>query len=529
MRRTTILLSVAALAPVVVFAATMAAGSFRDQARQTEVLYLAEAREVNARLDGELMADLSALSVLSSSTFISARDWRSARQRALQVMELRGTWRDVFLTDARTRREVWNARTDLDTPTPTRAHALEFLGTPSASARIADLGGVGPGCPCFVLHQPIYDGSTIEYLLTAEISVDEAKRILDAHVKAPDVGAIVDRKGKFIARTLLHNQRLGHPSSKYVRATLSGPKSGVYEGITIEGLSNRSVYETSSVSGFATHIALPRHEFNILGAGSLALRLVALLLSLATAGAGIVYALREQQRWRIEQQRAIQAQKLEAIGRFASGIAHDFNNLLSVIIACLDRLDKHLGDSQDRQYLNHARTAAWQGADLVRQMLSFARETPPELEQVVLSEVLAQLEPLLKETLPEAVTLAIEPAKLDQIIITNKAQLESALLNLARNAADAMPDGGIITIQTKAIRDPACIDLIVADTGHGMPPEVLQRAMDPFFTTKPAGKGTGLGLAQIQSLMLQSGGKIEITSKVDKGTIVTLRFRSLKK
>lgn len=528
MRRTTILLSLAAVGPVLVFAAMTAAGSFRDQVRQSEALHLAQAREVNARVDGELMANLSALSVLSSITTISARDWRAARQRAIQVMKLRPTWRDMFLTDAKTRLEVWNAQNDIGAPRPARAHALAFLGSPSTSARIADLGGVGAGCPCFVLHQPIYDGPELRYLLTAEIRVDEAKRILDAHVAVPDVGAIVDRNGNFIARTLLHARRLGHPSSTFVRATLRGPRSGVYDGVTIEGLSNRTVYETSNVSGFATHIALPRRDFTLLGAGSLALRLTALLLSLAIAIAGIVYALREQRRWRVEEQRAGQAQKLEALGRFASGIAHDFNNLLSVIISCLNRLEKQLEDSQNRSYLEHARTAAWQGADLVKQVLNFAREAPPELDSVVLADVLTQIEPLLRETLPTAATIAIEPVKPDEVVVANRAQLESALLNLARNAADAMPNGGSITVRTKAARDPACIDLVVEDTGQGMAPEVLQRALDPFFTTKPAGKGTGLGLAQIQSLMMHCGGKIEIVSKVAQGTTVIMRFQRAK-
>lgn len=521
MRRTTTIIGVAALAPVLVFAAMVGAESFRDRARQTEMAHLANAREVNAQVDGELMAHASALSVFASSAAVVSGDWAAARERALELMTSRPSWRVVALTDVRTRRELWSTDRELGPPRPVRPQIAARLGAPGA---VGDMGGREPGCPCLSVSWPIADGSAPRYLLTVVLSVEGLQRILDSEVKAPEVGALVDRRGNFIARTLMARERLGRPASTYVRATLGGPKSGVYDGVTLEGLRNRSVYETSTISGFSTHIALARNPFSLLGAGSLGLTLLALTLGLIVATLGALYVVRDQQRWRDEERGRVNAQKLEAIGRFASSVAHDFNNLLTVIIGNLDRLERRVSDPRDRRAVEHARAAAAQGAALVGQLLSFARQKPVALERVDLRDLLLRLEPLLRESVPQSVAVSAQLPPGDHVVQTNEAQLSAALVNLARNAGDAMPNGGRLSFDARPVAQGAWVDLMVSDTGHGMPPDVVARALDPFYTTKAAGKGTGLGLAQVQALMLQSGGKIEVASKVGEGSTITLRF-----
>ena len=149
-----------------------------------------------------------------------------------------------------------------------------------------------------------------------------------------------------------------------------------------------------------------------------------------------------------------------------------------------------------------------------------------ELTGVDLTELLSANENLIRQTLGEPISLALNFSKEGAKVQTDKVQLEAALLNLASNARDAMPEGGQLMITVRRAGQKNRIELSVSDTGHGMPQEVIDRALDPFFTTKASGKGTGLGLAQVQRLMLQSGGRVELSSTPGAGATVTLVFLS---
>ncbi|WP_427912289.1 ATP-binding protein [Ramlibacter sp. MMS24-I3-19] len=229
-----------------------------------------------------------------------------------------------------------------------------------------------------------------------------------------------------------------------------------------------------------------------------------------------------------------QAQKLEAIGKLTGGVAHDFNNLLNVVGNGLAILQRRLQDPADRRLLATMDHAVRRGATLTEQLLSFARQQPMKQEARDLNRVIAGFEPVLRragrsglefETVLET---RLPPARIDV------AQFETALLNLLVNARDATPDGGRIVISTQwrdlAEREvgvlPAgrYVAVSVQDTGAGMPPEVIARAVEPFFTTKDIGKGTGLGLSQVYGMVQQSGGDLAIQSQPGEGTTVTLFF-----
>ncbi|TGD97240.1 ATP-binding protein [Methylobacterium nonmethylotrophicum] len=233
-----------------------------------------------------------------------------------------------------------------------------------------------------------------------------------------------------------------------------------------------------------------------------------------------------------------QSQKMEAVGQLTGGIAHDFNNLLTGIVGSLDMLSTRL--SQGRldvapRYIDAALTSAHRAAALTHRLLAFARRQPLDPRPVDANALVASLEDLVRRTLGETVTLETRLADALWPTLCDANQLESAILNLAINARDAMPEGGRLTIETRNVEldaifaaahgdvaPGAYIRLAVTDTGIGMPPEVVRRAFDPFFTTKPLGQGTGLGLSMIYGFARQSDGHAAITSEVGRGTTVAL-------
>ncbi len=522
LRRTTIVIGFAAVAPLIVLAAMMGAGNLTAVQERAISERLSLAREVNAHIDNELIAGQTALSVLAGSSAFAERDFARARARVQAVASAHRDWRNVILTDLRSGQEVWTLTEAQTSRRSERPSVAAYLRGDRALA-IGDITGSAPDCPCVSIHQPIQIDDQARYLLSVELDVADMQQALMADVSPPDIGAVVDRQGNFIARTLDYQEKLGQPATQYVRSAIAEAPSGVYEGVTYEGLRNRTAYVTSPLSGFSTHIAIPRVGLSALAAGSAGLGFLALLVALLTAALGIVYAVREQARWRAVERTRARSQKFEAIGQLASGVAHDFNNFLTIILASTRKLEREASPGQ-LENIHHIRSAAERGAALVKQLMSFTRDKPIALERVDLGETLASIEALLAQTLGATIDLTIEVA-LGACVTTNRAQLESALVNLAANARDAMPDGGAFSIRGKASTRANCFDIVVADTGLGMSEAVLQRALDPFFTTKGA-NGSGIGLAQVQALMVQSSGSIDIESAPGQGATIRLTLPS---
>ncbi len=231
-----------------------------------------------------------------------------------------------------------------------------------------------------------------------------------------------------------------------------------------------------------------------------------------------------------------EAQKMQAIGQLTGGIAHDFNNLLTVILGNLEFIRAKLnGEPALQLRIERATWAAQRGATLTGQLLAFARKQPLAPQPIDLPETLPDLVPLLRRTLGEHIDVRyVESAGLWPAL-ADPAQLESAVLNLALNARDAMPSGGRLTIELANMvldqdyaaqhAEVAAGDytmLAVSDTGHGMTPDILARVFEPFFTTKPDGKGTGLGMAMVFGFVKQSGGHVKIYSEPEQGTTVRI-------
>jgi PAS domain S-box-containing protein len=223
-----------------------------------------------------------------------------------------------------------------------------------------------------------------------------------------------------------------------------------------------------------------------------------------------------------------QAQKMEAVGQLTGGIAHDFNNLLTPIMGGLELIASRVEEPRLRRIAETALESTRRGAKLTGQLLAFSRIQRISMASVAVNDVIEAMQRLLRHTIGGGVKIEtrLDPHAGHGICDAN--QLENAILNLAINARDAMPDGGILTISTDRLRlgdapdhpTGEFIRITVADTGEGMAPEVLARAAEPFFSTKPLGKGTGLGLAQVYGIAQQAGGTLRIESEPGRGTSV---------
>lgn len=240
------------------------------------------------------------------------------------------------------------------------------------------------------------------------------------------------------------------------------------------------------------------------------------------------------------EERLRRAQRMEAMGQLTGGVAHDFNNLLAVILGNLRLLQQDLEKRPDLlELVEEALGATKGGADLTGRLLAFGRDQPLHPEAIDIGQLVLGLSRLLERTLGEGIDIELDLAPDLWVTLVDRSQLESSLLNLAINARDAMPNGGRLLIRTRNGRldkgdhqaervdedaTRRVVDLSVIDNGAGMSPAVLGKAIQPFFTTKGAGHGSGLGLSMVYGFVTQSDGRLDITSEIGKGTNATLRF-----
>jgi PAS domain S-box-containing protein len=239
-------------------------------------------------------------------------------------------------------------------------------------------------------------------------------------------------------------------------------------------------------------------------------------------------ALRESER------RFAQAQKMEAVGQLTGGIAHDFNNLLLVITGNLELLEPRLG-AEEKALLKEAQDAAALGSKLTDQLLTFARRRHMDVRVIQLNDLIVGIIDMLRRTLGEHIALSTLLARDVWATRADPGQFQSAIVNMAVNARDAMPKGGKLVIETRnmildghhtdfhpELIPGEYVQLSISDTGAGIPPEVRDRVFEPFFTTKEKGRGTGLGLAMVYGFVKQSGGHVTIYSEVGHGTTINL-------
>lgn len=251
-------------------------------------------------------------------------------------------------------------------------------------------------------------------------------------------------------------------------------------------------------------------------------------------------SLRDEMAARVETEaRLQQAQKMEAIGQLTGGIAHDFNNLLAVIQGNTELLMEKLEGNVGERELQAVMRASERGSQLTRRLLAFSRKQDLLPQAVNVNDLMTAMNDMLGRTLGAAVEVRVMPSTYVQLARVDPGQLENAILNLAINARDAMPDGGQVTLSTgmtrlsgedilpgsaaaDALKPGDYVTISVTDIGSRIPPDQLNKVWEPFFTTKSLGEGTGLGLSMVYGFVRQSGGQVDIESTVGKGTTVRM-------
>ena len=369
--------------------------------------------------------------------------------------------------------------------------------------------------------------------MAAPLAFDDrssAREYVGAQSSNPDVEVVAayDMQGRLAASYVRPGaappparNRLGPPLIDGARLILTSP---VMEGETVLG----SVY-------LRTVLESPgRRAMRYAGFALLIVMAALLVAAMGAANAREVEANRKLQAEVGEREKAEdalrQSQKMEAMGQLTGGVAHDFNNLLMVASSGLDLLERTTDPTRRDRLRQGIRQAIDRGASLTQQLLAFSRRSPLKPEVVDIGARVTGMHALLDRSLREDVTVEVRlPVDLWRVEV-DASQLEVAILNIAINARDAMPDGGVITIEGR--NEPSgradgagdMVRLAVKDTGVGVAPEVLSRLFEPFFTTKAVGKGTGLGLSQVYGFARASGGEAGIDSRLGEGTTVWLRM-----
>lgn len=356
-----------------------------------------------------------------------------------------------------------------------------------------------------------------------------AREYVDALSSNPDVEAVAayDMRGRLAASFLRGGEALptantvGPPRVEGARLVVTYP---VTEGETVLGsVYLRTVLESPArramgYAGFALLIIMAALLVAVLGAAN-------------AREAEAFRKLRAEIREREKAEEALrQSQKMEAMGQLTGGVAHDFNNLLMVASSGLDLMDRTTDPARRERLRQGIRQAIDRGASLTQQLLAFSRRSPLKPEVVDIGRRLAGMHALLDRSLRENVTVEVKLAPDLWRIEVDASQLEVAVLNIAINARDAMPDGGAITIEGR--NEPSgrpdgvgdMVRLSIRDTGVGVAPEMLSRLFEPFFTTKEVGKGTGLGLSQVYGFARASGGEAGVDSVLGQGTTIWLRI-----
>ena len=523
-RRGPLLIAAALLLPLIIFAAIQLAFSAREQRREVEARALADAATLVVQSDALLSRTLGALDAIATIPSFTDGDHRRAYARTREIAALNPEWVTVTYYNYNRGELIFDLRHAFGSTLPQSGILVRPRANLPDKAVAGGMGGGGAGCPCVLAHRIIKGPGGQISELTAAIDPRRFQALARAAAVDGRVVGIVDGEGRFIARSVGFEQRVGQPGSVFLRGAVSGgAPRGIYSGQTLEGFVNYSAFVRSALSGWSAHIAFEPNLLDAPRVRSLAAAGLAAFAALALAILLIWFTLRQLAEGRRVERRIQESQKLEALGQLTGGIAHDFNNLLTPILGGLDMISRKEDlDDRTRRMVQGALASARKAAKLTGQLLAFSRRQRLQIGPVDLKALLAGMEPLLRQSAGPGTVLAIDVAHEARCVLSDSNQLELALLNLVLNARDALPDGGSIRIAAGRQPGGDKVILTVADDGVGMAPDVLRRAAEPFYTTKPSGAGTGLGLAQVHGIVEQSGGSLTIDSEEGRGTKVTI-------
>ncbi len=532
-RRVLIMVVIGSLLPLLVYVLINLALTYREQQRATAAATLTRAAHIMEAIDARLDTTAATLRAVTTMRSIRDKDWSRAYGRAFRLARLDPDWRSVTLIDLETGTEIFDLRRPLDAARPIDLRALAAVplrtGRPSFSGVVRGPDGRFEIDAFLAVAAP----SRPRYLVKVALDPMLAQRILLELAPRDGASAVIDRHSRFIARTLAWQQRLGSPATRYAQNAVARQRSGFYRGVTFEGFANYTGYVTSPRTGWSAHVAVSATLIDDAHRGSRLSALLAAAVSILIALAIAFTTIRTMRQRRATRLRLQQAERLETVGQLTGGVAHDFNNMLAIVIASLDMAQRRLADGHTDigRYIRNAMDGAQRAADLTGRLLAFSRRQPLAPSLLDVNALIEGMRELLRSALTENIEIVFDLAAEMWPTFADAGQVENALVNLAVNARDAMPDGGRLTIATacrtigRDIHQLAPGDYVVVsvtDDGAGMLPDVLARAFEPFYTTKEIGRGTGLGLSQIHGFATQSGGTVTLRSALGAGTTVAI-------
>jgi signal transduction histidine kinase/CheY-like chemotaxis protein len=375
----------------------------------------------------------------------------------------------------------------------------------------------------------------MRFVLTAALDLAAMAALLDTVLPRDWRGVIIDREGRIVARSSDGAASAGRLAARSARQATEAGRGGEFRrGASREGTQYAVLFLRSPRTGWTVHAGLPVASLSVLQTGSVLLTAGGALASILLAGLLSWLLVRELRIRRRQEAALAESQHLEALGRLTGGVAHDFNNLLMIMQGGAEAIKRRRADpEQVAAYADGMASAAQRGAALTRQLLAYARKEAQTPRTFHLRDRADDLRVLLNQSTRPDIRTSLSIPDDAWPIYADPNAVEVALINLATNARDAMPDGGQLSVSAaNASLRPGhdegtglagdYVAVAVTDTGSGIADNHLARIFEPFFTTKPAGQGTGLGLSQVYGFARQSGGAVTVRSEVGKGTTFRL-------
>ncbi len=584
-----VLLVVATLLPGAIFTGFLLWQEASDRVVRQESLLLDFAQSVAQAVEQEITNAATALETLRHAEPLVRGDLVAFEDLAKRVLAQHPDWVTIVLARASDGQQVVNLAAEPGKPLPSIAHYNVFRAVVQTRQTAVSELIFGQVATTYLIavQSPVFIQGELRYVIGMSLPATKFYTLLKRQA-FPDgwVAGLIDGQDKLVTRSNGHEDAVGKPASRLWK---SAPEDKVFR---ISGTTGVQVLALSPVGRTTWRVGMAVQEsaFNDLTLRSLrwhsALAVIVLIAgigaafilsrqvvtslervsarlpdlvagrtetmphsglrevdALAEALAGAIQGQREANQAREQAEANLrQAQKMDSLGQMTGGIAHDFNNLLQVVLASLAALKRRakgglasIDPAEFDRFVSAATDGAQRAGTLTQRLLAFARRQPLQPKAIDLNKLVANMSELLRRTLGEGTVIETVLGGGLWRVSVDINQTESALLNLAVNARDAMPQGGKLTIETaNAFLDEAYAEahaevaagqyvmLAVSDTGSGMPPEVLAKVFEPFFTTKQMGHGTGLGMSQVYGFVKQSGGHVKIYSEPGEGTTVKL-------
>ena len=533
MRRSIILIATAGILPIIVLGGAFGVTTLRSQQATVQNGAMSLTRFMGALAAVKLGDGMREVNMIAQSpAFDGPIDEERFRLLATRLRSTTSEWRYFSVADPSGRRV-------LDVPTPIGGQPngsvidMDSLRRAVATGKPV-IGNVvaGPNrIHAFAVRAPVIRDGKVRYVVSAVIPPSAINPLLRFR-EMPDGwrAGIMDGVGNIVADGTA-TARVGQPGSAEGRRAKKTGQPSFYEIDRADGSKAITYWTPISGTNWSVHVSAPKAAYAGPARNAWTLLIAVVLLSLVLLAFFIRLVVAELRQFREREQADVQRQRMEALGRLTGGVAHDLNNLLTPVLGGLDLLRGRVKDDEKAQrYVSMAMAGAERSRALVDRLLSFSRRQTLTLTTVDPRRMLGGLEDLLRRSVGPSVNIRLDLPSHLPMVACDLGQLELAVLNLAINARDAMPQGGTVRISAEPLVEPKAADLAagryvgisIADTGTGMDEETLRQAIEPFFTTKAADKGTGLGLSMVHGLAAQSGGALRLTSKVGVGTTATI-------